>query len=318
MLESQQNAANSGQNKVGMKDIMKGSILKPFGISMGIMFFQQFSGINAIVNNTSSIFEDAGSSIKSSYATIIVGFVQLIFTIISGFLVDKFGRKILLLVSGLFCALSLAALGAFFHLQAQWGVAEASVRLGWLPLVSLIVFFAAYSSGYSNVPFIIMGELFPARYRSILGPLSSSFNLLCAFAVVRAFPEMFPTMGKNGTFWFFAACMVVSLFFVAILLPETKGKTFDEIERLFRRKGKQYNDNVTALTTGSSINNNSASPKALEGGTLKSKGLQQLASVVGDSGHNNTGYLRDCTDLDDPDSDDNVDLNEAPPVYVPV
>lgn len=66
---------------------MKGSILKPFGIVMGIMFFQQFTGINAIIYNTVSIFESAGSSIEPNYATIICGAVQLVFTILSGSLV---------------------------------------------------------------------------------------------------------------------------------------------------------------------------------------------------------------------------------------
>jgi len=68
-------------------DIFKGSVMKPFCISMGIMFFQQFTGINAIVNNTVSIFEDAGSSVPSKYASIIVGAIQLIFTVFSGFMV---------------------------------------------------------------------------------------------------------------------------------------------------------------------------------------------------------------------------------------
>ncbi len=68
---------------------MTGSVLKPFGISLGIMFFQQYTGINAIVYNTVSIFQSAGSSIEPRYATIIVGVVQLVFTIASGFLVNN-------------------------------------------------------------------------------------------------------------------------------------------------------------------------------------------------------------------------------------
>ena len=73
---------------IQFSELLKGPVIKPFGISTGIMFFQQFTGINAIIYNTvSSIFQTAGSTIESRYCTIIVGVVQLVFTIISGFFV---------------------------------------------------------------------------------------------------------------------------------------------------------------------------------------------------------------------------------------
>ncbi len=121
-------------------------------------------------------------------------------------------------------------------MQSQWGPALATERLGWLPLLSLVVFFIAYSGGYANVPFILMGELFPSRYRSILGPLSSSFNLMCTFTVVRSFPVMQVTMTKYGAFWFFMCCTLLGIVFVFFLLPETKGKTLEDIEKLFSKK----------------------------------------------------------------------------------
>ena len=135
-------------------------------------------------------------------------------------------------------------MGAFFYMQYLWGAAEASAKLGWLPLLSLIVFFIAYSGGYANVPFIIMGELFPSRYRSVLGSLASSFNLLCTFTVVRSFPPMQIGLGKYGAFWFFMCCTMVSLVFVYFFVPETKGKTLEEIEKFFSKK---FNKDGTAI-----------------------------------------------------------------------
>jgi len=220
-------------DKIHIADLLKGPVIKPFGISMAIMFFQQFTGINAIVYNTVIIFQMAGSTIDSHYATIIVGFVQLVFTASSGFFVDRFGRRALLLGSAVVVCLSLATMGTFFNIQASWGPEECSSRLGWLPLLALIVFFAAYSCGFANVPFIIMGEMFPVRYRSVFSPVTSSFNLLCAFAVVRCLPLMFVTLGRDGTFWFFMICSFISVVFVALFLPETKGKTLEDIEKLF-------------------------------------------------------------------------------------
>lgn len=146
---------------------------------------------------------------------------------------DRFGRRILLIGSAITTSASLAALGIFFSLQKHWGDAEASEQLGWLPLVSLMAFFVTYSAGMSNVPFIIMGEMFPSRFRSLLGGISSSFNLFCTFVTVRFFPDMLKGLGKDGTFYFFTGCTLFSAIFVYFYLPETKGKTLEDMEQLF-------------------------------------------------------------------------------------
>lgn len=153
---------------------------------MALMLLQQFSGINSIIYFTVFIFQKAGSSLDKNLSTIvswavlqlfasseltrtiacfqIVGIVQLIATVVSMFLVDRAGRRILLLVSGFFMAIALAALGSFFYMLELYGE-EVQSSLGWLPLASLLLFIIAYSSGYANVPFLIMGELFPAKFR---------------------------------------------------------------------------------------------------------------------------------------------------------
>ena len=152
---------------------------------------------------------------------------------------DRFGRRMLLLCSASVVSFSLVSMGTFFYLQNLWGEKEASTRLGWLPLLSLIVFFVAYSGGMANVPFIIMGELFPSNFRSFLSPISSSFNLLCTFIVVRSFPDMQVTMTKYGTFWFFMCCSLLSIAFVFFFLPETKGKTLEDIEKIFANRKRE-------------------------------------------------------------------------------
>lgn len=87
-LNQQSSSQNGNQQTIKLRELMKGSVLKPLGISMGLMFFQQFTGINAIVYYTVNIFKSAGSSIESRYATIIVGAVQLFFTALFGSLVS--------------------------------------------------------------------------------------------------------------------------------------------------------------------------------------------------------------------------------------
>lgn len=151
--------------------------------------------------------------------------------------VDRFGRRPLLLASGVGSCVSLASMGLFFYLKVEWGAEEASAACGWLPLASLIVFVVAYSIGLGPVPFLVMGEIFPAEYRNALGSVSSSFNLTCTFVVVRTFPDLSLALGQHGVFWFYAASCALSVLFVGLAVPETKGKTLEEIGRLFRPPG---------------------------------------------------------------------------------
>lgn len=206
---------------------------------------------------------------------------------------DRFGRRILLLGSGSIVAIAMAAMGTFFYLQREWGEAEATAKIGWLPLVALMVFFVAYSSGYANVPFIIMGEVFPLRYRFILGPAASSFNLLCTFAVVRGFPSLKDAIGADATFWIFMGCTVVSLFFIFFFLPETKGKTLEEIERLFSNK--------PVTLQGPPDAKNSITPATVAG-------HDNLGFQLGENNTPIDSKADRMTDSDDDDEEDNISV----------
>ena len=147
-------------------------------------------------------------------------------------------------------AISLSGLGAFVYVKKAWEelsvldestVAEPTVlavtlsptELGWLPLLCLMSFIISYSVGFGAVPQLVMGELFPLEYRHRLSTISTSFNVLCTFFVVRTFPLMASSMGLAGVYGLYAACCLIAVGFVAIFLPETKGKTLEEISKFF-------------------------------------------------------------------------------------
>ena len=201
----------------------------------------------------------------------------------------------LLLISGSFVSLSLGAMGAFFHLQTVWGIEEATSRLGWLPLVSLIVFFVAYSGGFSNVPFIIMGELLPLRCRSLFGPVCASFSVMCAFTALRALPEMFIGIGKDGTFWFFMSCTLLSVVFVAVCLSETNGKTLEEIEEIFGSSRDIIN------------------PKKSKGQLLDRSSISHWNSAT--ASRRLPMDLAGFTDNNDSDDESDYDSDNSPTVY---
>ena len=170
-IKSNVSQGNSAKEAIGWRDLLRGPVLKPLLLSMGLMLLQQFSGINAIIYFTVSIFNESGSSMEDHVSSMVVGAVQMAATVASMFLVDRAGRRVLLLLSGFFMAVSLAALGAFFYLKNAAATPADQQQLvdslGWLPLASLILFIIAYSFGYANVPFLIMAEIFPTKYRQV-------------------------------------------------------------------------------------------------------------------------------------------------------
>lgn len=203
--------------------------LLAFVCSLGLMFFQQFSGINAVIFYTNNIFQSAGSKIDPSIATIIVGVVQTIATYISSLLVERAGRKILLLQSCIIMGLNLIVLGIYFKLQEdKYDVSAA----GWVPLVCLVLFIVTFSLGFGPIPWMMMAELFPVEYRGTASGISVIMNWCLVFVVTLCFPLMKDAIGIYSCFWFFAGFMVVCTFFVFFLIPETKGKTVSQIQAI--------------------------------------------------------------------------------------
>ncbi|XP_075986544.1 trehalose transporter 1-like protein [Anticarsia gemmatalis] len=200
---------------------------------LGLMFFQQFSGINAVIFYTNDIFHSAGSNIDPVIATIIVGVVQTIATYISSVLVDKAGRRILLLQSCIIMGTCLIVLGIYFKLQFdKYDVAS----FGWLPLLCMVLFIVSFSMGFGPIPWMMMAELFPVEFRGAATGVTVVTNWVLVFVVTLCFPIMRDAVGIYSCFWFFAAVMVVCVFFVFLLIPETKGKTVSQIQAMLAGK----------------------------------------------------------------------------------
>lgn len=201
--------------------------LMAFICSLGLMFFQQFSGINAVIFYTVNIFQSAGSDIDPAIATIIVGVVQTLATYASSLLIDKAGRRILLLQSCIIMGICLIILGTYFKLQEN-GANVAAV--GWLPLVCLVLFIISFSMGFGPIPWMMMSELFAVEFRGTASGITVITNWCLVFIVTLCFPIMKTAIGIYSCFWFFSGFMIVCVFFVFFLIPETKGKTLAQIQ----------------------------------------------------------------------------------------
>lgn len=195
-------------------------------ISVMLMVFQQFSGINAVIFFTKGIFESSGSDMGDTSA-IIVAVVQVIMTLTSTVLIERAGRKILLLFSSSVMTICLALLGAYFDMKDHHKNVDS---IGWLPLLSVVLFIISFSVGYGPIPWLMMGELIMPDKRSIATTLSVMVNWVCVFIVTNSFTLMIDGMGSNWTFWFFAVWMGVATICVALVLVETKGKSSTQIQ----------------------------------------------------------------------------------------
>lgn len=147
LAELQEQHEAEKKNKVSIFTALgRSSTKKAIFISLGLMFFQQMSGINAVIFFTKQIFDAADAGVDSGLATIIVGIMQVISVFISSIIVDKLGRRLLLIPSGIVMVVCTILLGVYFYMKDQ--DKESVAALGWLPITSLCVFIILFSLGF--------------------------------------------------------------------------------------------------------------------------------------------------------------------------
>ncbi|CAH1267647.1 SLC2A6 [Branchiostoma lanceolatum] len=233
------------QETMSWREFTQPSLLKPFAIGMALMFFQQFSGINAVIFYSVSILEDAG--IDGHTGAIIVGAVQVVATFVSCLLMDKMGRRVLLIVAGTGMAITSITFGLYFQLEqnnshnstltAPTATPAPAPDLSWLSLTSMIVYIIAFSLGWGPIPWLMMSEIFPSRARGTASGIATLFNWFGAFIVTKEFDDMVAAFTEQGAFWFFAGICALGVVFVCLIVPETKNVSLEEIEAYFEGKG---------------------------------------------------------------------------------
>lgn len=226
-LKKSQQENNDEDNS--LKVLFSRKNLKLLGISLGLMGFQQFSGINAVIFYTTTIFKVSGSSVNESVSTTIVGVVNFVSTFIAAILIDRLGRKVLLYISAVSMILSLGVLGAYFFVKDSLGI-DVSF-LGFLPLASFIVYVLGFSLGFGPIPWLMMGEILPAKIRGQAASVATAFNWTCTFIVTKIFLLLAKAIGFHFTFWIFGGIVFLSLLFTIFFVPETRGQSLADIER---------------------------------------------------------------------------------------
>jgi len=211
-------------------------------IFVGIMLsvFQQFVGINVVLYYAGNIFRNMGASTDSSLLqTIIVGIVNLAFTIVAILTVDKFGRKPLMIIGSLGMAISMLALGLTFFLGQTGGVL--TPLQGYAALAFMLLYTAAFAMSWGPVCWVLLSEIFPNSIRAAMS-IAVAAQWIANWIVSLTFPMMNDNVWLTNQFnhgfsyWIYGIMGILSALFVWKMVPETKGKTLEAMEGLWMMK----------------------------------------------------------------------------------
>ncbi|MGH3496234.1 MAG: sugar porter family MFS transporter [Nocardioidaceae bacterium] len=194
-------------------------------VGLGLAIFQQFVGVNTVIYYAPTILSDTGLSNGSALgATVLVGVVNLAFTIVAVLLLDRVGRRGLLLTGTVGLLLGLLILGIFFS------SATLQKQAGYLALIGLLVFIASFAIGLGPVFWLMISEVFPVGVRSTAMSVCTIANWGANFLVAQTFLTLGGLITRQGVFFLYAGFAVLAIAFFAALVPETKDRTLESIQ----------------------------------------------------------------------------------------
>ena len=204
-----------------------GARLRPMMVvGVALALFQQIIGVNTVIYFSATILKSTGiTAAKSVGEAVFVGITNVVFTVVAILLLDRVGRRALLIPGTVCAAASLVLLGFYFHshtLQSQ---------AAWVGLVALILFIAGFAVGLGPVFWLMISEIFPLGIRSKAMSVCTVVNWGANFLVSYFFLSLVGVIGQDGTFWLYAGFGAIAVAFFTLKVPETKDRSLEDIER---------------------------------------------------------------------------------------
>jgi len=218
------------QGSDGIRGLFQPSLRMPLIVGLGLAIFQQITGINTVIYYAPTIFKFAG--INAAGPAILAGaalaMVMWCFHVLAIFLLDRVGRRPLLLVGVAGQVVGLAILGAAFHFQ-QLASVKSYVALG-----SLVIYVSCFAFGLGPIFWLLISEIYPLKVRGAAMSAVTVTNWALNLAVAITFLTLVVVLGHAGTFWLYGVIAIGAWIFFYLLVPETKGKTLEQIEEHWR------------------------------------------------------------------------------------
>jgi len=219
---------------------------RPF-LTLNFLFvLTAFTGNFAITFYAVDIFQHSGNGAINSYlSAIIIGAIKFLGAILYIPAVKYISRRMLICGSSFVMGTSMSVLGLAMYSHESGLYSNLGIMM-WLPLVCITIYMLADPIGVGSVPFLYLGEFFPAETRSILSGITVGLSNLNMFIVVKTFPSLTNMVGDSGTFWLYSAFCFIMILYTLVWIPETKGRSLQDIEQYFNYK---ENLHVTPFAT---------------------------------------------------------------------
>ncbi|WP_409966132.1 Arabinose-proton symporter [Mycovorax composti] len=214
------------EKQISLSELWSTGFRKALIIGVILAILSQITGINVIMYYAPEIFKQTGADTESSFMqTIIVGTINFLMTLVAIRYVDRWGRKKLLLIGSLGMAICLLIVGACFYYN---------IEQAWLLLVAILAYISFFAISLGPLTFVVVSEIFPNPVRGRAMSVSIFFLWLSVYVVSQTFPMLLESLGAAYTFWIYMILSAVAFLFVVKFIPETKGKSLEEIEHLWR------------------------------------------------------------------------------------
>jgi MFS transporter, SP family, xylose:H+ symportor len=215
------NTSLAGLSKSSYKDVFNKAVRSAVLVGITLAVFQQFCGINVVFNYTSTIFESAGANLdRQLFETVSIGVVNLVFTLLAMWQVDKLGRRPLML----FGSLGLSVLYIILSILLQNHMSAGLVS------VFVLLAIATYATSLAPVTWVLISEIFPNKIRGMAISVAVVSLWAAYFILVFTFPILAQKLGTYGPFWLYSGICLLGFFFIKFRVKETKGKTLEELE----------------------------------------------------------------------------------------